>query len=134
MAMAAAAAATVGVLGVSAFLGQAESSSYIAQATNEALPEAFDGTATASVNSDATRIEIAFSSDLPDAEPVELWLIKPDLSDMVSLGLVETDGTFAVPTGVDVSEYSVVDLSIEPDDGDATHSGRSILRGQLQAT
>ncbi len=133
-AMAAAAAVTVAVLGVSAIIGQDDTSSYIAQATNTELPEAFDGTAVASVNSDATQISLEFSSDLPSAEPVELWLIKPDLSDMVSLGLVQDDGTFVVPEGFDVSEYSVVDLSIEPNDGDPTHSGRSILRGQLQST
>ena len=86
------------------------------------------------MNAEANQISLEFSDALPSEEPVELWLIKPDLSDMVSLGLVQADGTFAVPDGFDVSEYSVVDLSIEPNDGDPTHSGRSILRGQLQST
>lgn len=133
LAMAAAAAITVVVLGVSALTTQEDTSSYIAQATNAELPEAYAGTALASVNADADQISLEFSDALPSEEPVELWLIKPDLSDMVSLGLVQADGTFAVPDGFDVSEYSVVDLSIEPNDGDPTHSGRSILRGELQS-
>ena len=134
LSMAAAAAAIVAVIGISAITGEPEPASFVAQATNAELPEAFGGTAEALVNSNATEISLVFSESLPAEEPVELWLIKEDLSDMVSLGLVQSDGSFAVPDGVDVAEYSVVDLSIEPDDGDATHSGRSILRGVLQST
>ena len=37
----------------------------------------------------------------------------------------------AVPAELDPDVYSIVDISIEPRDGDAAHSGRSILRGTL---
>ena len=54
---------------------------------------------------------------------------------MVSLGVVQSGDTqWDWPTGIDPNEYSLVDLSIEPDDGDPTHSGRSILRGELKST
>ncbi len=52
---------------------------------------------------------------------------------MVSLGDIDEDGAreFEVPAGYDPELYSVVDISIEPHDGDDSHSGRSILRGAL---
>jgi hypothetical protein len=36
-----------------------------------------------------------------------------------------------VPAGIDTGEYDLVDISEEPYDGDPTHSGDSIVRGQL---
>ena len=80
-------------------------------------------------------------SDLPDLNAetadLELWLIQPDAdgnpADLVSLGLIDpTDpGTFDVPEGFDPDVFFVVDISVEPRDGNAAHSGRSILRGAL---
>jgi anti-sigma-K factor RskA len=81
-------------------------------------------------------------ADLPSAlgEPadLEVWLIEPDdaagVADLVSLGLVDPDdpGTFVVPDDYDPATYFVVDISVEPRDGNGAHSGRSILRGPLQ--
>lgn len=68
---------------------------------------------------------------------LEVWLIRPDeegnVADLVSLGFVDPDdpGSLDVPTGYDPDIYYVVDISVEPRDGDPTHSGRSILRGPL---
>lgn len=74
--------------------------------------------------------------DLDEDASLELWMIRVDdgqIVDMVSLGDIDEEGArdFAVPEGYDPAVYSVVDISIEPHDGDATHSGRSILRGVL---
>jgi anti-sigma-K factor RskA len=71
-----------------------------------------------------------------DDASLELWMIRVDageIVDMVSLGAIDPDGTrdFTVPPGYDPDVYSVIDISIEPHDGDQTHSGRSILRGEL---
>lgn len=108
---------------------------FVADVTNTDMPETFSGSAVATVAvDDSPMLEIDFDGALPSGEPVELWLIKPDLSDMRSLGIVSGDATEwsgVWPADLDPNEYSVVDLSIEPDDGDPTHSGRSILRGQL---
>lgn len=75
-------------------------------------------------------------ADLTEAADLEIWLIEPDadgnVADLVSLGTIDGD-TFAVPDGYDPDRYSVVDISIEPRDGDDAHSGRSILRGALSA-
>jgi len=68
---------------------------------------------------------------------LEVWLIEPDSdgnpADLVSLGIYNPDDPSAltVPANYDPDIYYVVDISIEPHDGDPTHSGRSILRGAL---
>ena len=67
----------------------------------------------------------------------EAWLIRPDVAgnvaNLVSLGVIDpTDpGSLAVPAGYDPDAYFVVDISIEPSDGNAAHSGRTILRRPL---
>lgn len=77
--------------------------------------------------------------DLEGLEPLEgadyeLWLLDlegEELQDLVSLGTVNEDGSFTVPDGIDLDEFSVVDVSVEPHDGDESHSGNSVLRGPL---
>ena len=129
------AAAIIGLLVIGgaavAFISGDSNPVYAADISNADLPELYEGTASAEID-DARTLMIEFDSELPTDEPVELWLIRPDLSDMVSLGIVEPgDSSWTVPEGIDPADYSLVDLSIEPDDGDETHSGRSILRGEL---
>jgi len=63
----------------------------------------------------------------------EVWLVDEDIEDMVSLGPLRGDGIYRIPEGVDFHEFPVVDVSIEPDDGNSTHSGSSVLRGTLAA-
>lgn len=75
-------------------------------------------------------------ADLSEPADLELWLIEPDengnVVDLVSLGIVEDiERPFVVPAGYDPSVYKVVDISVEPHDGNHDHSGRSILRGPL---
>ena len=80
-------------------------------------------------------------SDLPSpsgqSADLELWLIQPDSegnpAEIVSLGLIDPaeSGDFVVPAAYDPDVYFVVDISVEPRDGNADHSGRSILRGPL---
>lgn len=68
---------------------------------------------------------------------LEVWLIRPDadgnVADLISLGVVDSadPGSLDVPPGHDPAVFHIVDISIEPRDGDASHSGRSILRGPL---
>lgn len=71
-------------------------------------------------------------------DDLELWLIEPDADgnpvDVAPVSLVDPDGdgVYDVPQGLDPSTHFVVDISIEPRDGDDTHSGQSILRGALE--
>lgn len=63
----------------------------------------------------------------------EVWLIDSDVDGMISLGVLEGDeGEFLIPDGVDVGDFPVVDVSLEPVDGEPTHSGNSIVRGILE--
>ena len=68
---------------------------------------------------------------------LEVWLIRPDaagnVAGLVSLGVIDPadPGSLAIPAGYDPDAYFVVDISVEPRDGDAAHSGRTILRGLL---
>jgi anti-sigma-K factor RskA len=107
-------------------------------------PAGADAEATAVLvdDGDAEVLELVDESlpfDLDEDATLELWMIRVDggeIIDMVSLGDISSDGSraFAVPEGYDPREFSVVDISVEPHDGDATHSGRSILRGELEPT
>lgn len=62
----------------------------------------------------------------------EVWVGSADLSKMVSLGVLGNDpGVFVIPSGLDLAQYPVVDISNEPYDGDPAHSAESIARGRL---
>ncbi|GAA1436201.1 hypothetical protein GCM10009616_35450 [Microlunatus lacustris] len=64
----------------------------------------------------------------------ELWLINTDGQRMISLGVLPATGraSYPVPVNVpDLDTYTVVDISLEPFDGDAVHSQNSLLRGTL---
>ena len=73
-------------------------------------------------------------------DDLELWLIEPDAEgkpvDVAPVSLINAakPGVYAVPAGLDPSSHYVVDISIEPRDGDTAHSGQSILRGPLEAS
>jgi hypothetical protein len=74
-------------------------------------------------------------SALPSLEGdfYEVWLLDDRDGRLISLGPVRPDGTYALPPGVQVGDFPLVDVSIEPPDGDPTHSGNSVLRGPLSA-
>lgn len=69
--------------------------------------------------------------EFPEEGYLELWVIDPDVVRMHSLGVVAGGGTFALPAGLDPADFPVVDISVEPIDGDPTHSGVSVARGVL---
>ncbi|MGY1633439.1 anti-sigma factor [Geodermatophilus sp. SYSU D01186] len=64
----------------------------------------------------------------------EVWLIDEAVQDMVSVGVVQGGAQVALPlpSGIDLGQYPVVDVSVEPLDGDPTHSGDSVARGLLE--
>ncbi len=63
---------------------------------------------------------------------LELWMIDPTVSKLVSLGPLRDDEVYVLPSGVDPAEYPIVDVSAEPVDGNPAHSGASLLRGELE--
>jgi len=108
-----------------------------AMLTDEGLPVATNETADAAVVCEADQCFVQLElTALPDAgaDNLELWVINGDVTDMHSLGNVDTsDGRFPLPEGVTTDGFPIVDISIEPDDGDPTHSGQSVLRGVFEA-
>ena len=63
---------------------------------------------------------------------LEVWVIDTAVERLVSLGPVRADGLYDLPPGLDPEAFPIVDVSVEPIDGDPTHSGDSVLRGQLE--
>jgi len=77
-------------------------------------------------------VVVRLDAQLPSDGHREVWLLTDDASDLVSLGVLEGDeGVFTLPDDVDLDRFTVVDISQEDDDGDPTHSGDSIVRGEL---
>jgi hypothetical protein len=64
----------------------------------------------------------------------EVWLLEPSVKRMVQVGVVRPGTTVLdLPEGIDLSEYPIVDVSVEPLDGNPTHSGVSVARGELES-
>lgn len=95
------------------------------------------GTAELAVDADGRQVLVVSldATAAADADGFqEVWLIDENVEGMVSLGVLEgSSGQFVVPAGVDVGQFPIVDVSLEPFDGDPTHSGDSIARGQIEA-
>ncbi|MGR0220422.1 anti-sigma factor [Agromyces sp. ZXT2-6] len=94
------------------------------------------GSATVEEGPDGLRtVVVDLDATVPTGEVREVWLIRSDASGLVSLGLLDGDsGRFVVPAGIDLDEFTLVDVSAEPVDGDPAHSGDSIVRGELRST
>lgn len=91
------------------------------------------GLGTAELSDRTLDVTIDGLDPLVDAD-YELWLLDlegDELEDLISLGTVNEDGTYSIPEDLDLDEFSVVDISIEPKDGNEEHSGNSVLRGPL---
>nr|WP_225224501.1 anti-sigma factor [Cellulomonas sp. JH27-2] len=133
---AAAAGLVIGGIGVGwALTRDDRSASVVASATLEPLP-GWDASGSAKVETqrDGTRVLVV---DVDEAHLEdgfrEVWLLTPDVKGLVSIGTLDgTSGRFDLPAGLDLDEYSVVDVSQEPFDGNPAHSGDSIVRGALR--
>jgi len=65
----------------------------------------------------------------------EVWLLARDGVSMISLGELNAGhtGTFTVPPGTDLRNYSRIDVSLQSFDGSTVHSKTSVVRGSLPA-
>lgn len=63
----------------------------------------------------------------------EVWLLARDGVSMISLGELNADqtGTFVIPPGTDLRNYSRIDVSLQAFDGSTQHSKTSVVRGSL---
>lgn len=63
---------------------------------------------------------------------LEVWLLRPDVSGMVTLGVLDGQAAeFPLPGGIDLGEFAVVDISREHMDSEPGHGGDSLVRGQV---
>jgi hypothetical protein len=74
------------------------------------------------------------ATNLPALGPdqfYEVWLLDPDAGTVFPVGILAPDGQgrFTLPASV-VGRYQAVDISLEADDGNPTHSKHSLLRGR----
>ncbi|MGW4928779.1 anti-sigma factor domain-containing protein [Agromyces sp. NPDC004153] len=77
-------------------------------------------------------LKVDLDAKVPVGDVREVWLIRSDSSGYQSLGLLlGISGRFVVPDGIDLREYTLVDVSAEPADGNPDHSGDSIVSGKL---
>lgn len=132
---AAAAAAAVALIAVGAVVVLAtrgNSPEIVTEAPLERLGDAGEGHAEL-VDRDGA-FELRLSTSGVAVEPgtfAEVWVINTDVTEMISLGPLRRDGRYELPDGIDPAAFPIVDVSIEPLDGTPTHSGHSVLRGQL---
>lgn len=126
----AAAAAVLLVVGV-AVLRDSSSPEVVAAVDLDRLGDAGSGAAELVEEDGRYRLQV----DTADLDPgdgfLEVWVIDSEVSKLVSLGPVRSDGTYDLPPDLDPRQFPVVDVSVEPLDGDPAHSGDSVLRGQL---
>lgn len=78
-------------------------------------------------------LDVTLGRRTPGAGYREVWLLDPETGRLVSLGVLSgTESRLSIPTGLELGEYAVVDVSREPLDGDPAHSTDSIARGSLE--
>ncbi|MCX6432223.1 MAG: anti-sigma factor [Actinobacteria bacterium] len=135
----AAAAAAVGVLAggtiAGGLLGDRDVPELVAQAELAPVDDSgYSGQATIERGSSGNVLNVSVP-DLPLVADgyYEVWMATADTSTMVAIGTLNPGhtGSFALPDGMDVNAFPVVDVSVEHFDGNAEHSVTSVVRGQL---
>lgn len=133
-ALAAAVGVLVGSLGTIVVSDQRNPAPTVAQAELEPLADQ-DVRGVAQVRQTANGPVLLV--DLPGlADPsgyYEVWMLSPEADSMISVGIMGNGAVneFPLPAGMDMMAFPVVDVSLEEFDGDVTHSGNSVVRGQL---
>ena len=134
-------AAAVGLIigvGVTAAvnLGRPDDVEIVSSTTLTALPgETGGGQAELVRDQGATALRISVEGSAPSSVYREVWLINNDGKRMYSLGVLPPtgSGTYPVPAmlGGSLDGFTIVDVSLEPYDGNAAHSLKSQVRGTL---
>jgi hypothetical protein len=135
--VAVAAAAVVGAgaaLGAVALARSGPAGAEVAGARLQALGA--DGTAgTARVvehRDHSLELDVTLTGPRTVAGYYEVWLADPQLARMVAVGVLhDGSGALTLPAGLSVRSYPVVDVSVEPLDGNPAHSADSVARGVL---
>ncbi len=126
--------AVVGAGAVAVLSGRDDGTSIAAAELDPLEDNDASGTARVVERPDGTQVlEIQLTAPKPTDGYYEVWLLKPDVSGLVPVGVTQAGTTeFEIPPGLDLEQYPVVDVSVEPLDGNPEHSGVSIARGVLE--
>jgi hypothetical protein len=96
-----------------------------------------NGTAVLQVKSANQRALTVNVSNLPleAGKFYEVWLMDPLDKNLVALGVLGVDGhgAYVVPAGLDLTQYTAVDVSLQPFNGSPLHSSVSAVRGIMKA-
>lgn len=142
-AAAAVAGIALGAVGATALDQQQDPSTVIAQSELTGVPADAGGSPLVNASMSGTaRIVDTDGQDYAEVDarglpPIdgyyEVWLIRSDLSGMISLGALTagSQGRFVIPPGTDLASFTILDVSVEPFNGDPTHSKQSVLRGTI---
>ncbi len=131
---AAVAGAAVGAGAVAVLQGDDDGGASVAAAALDPLENAdASGSARVVEREDGTRVlELELQAPDLDGAYYEVWLLRPDVSGLVPVGTTQAGTSqFEIPDDLDLGQFPVVDVSIEPLDGDPEHSGDSVVRGVL---
>jgi Anti-sigma-K factor rskA len=134
-------AAAIGVIvgiGATAIanLIQADDAQVLSSTALVALPgHSGEGTAELIRERETTELRVKVEGAPPQQEFREVWLINTDGKRMYSLGVLSAAGTGTYPLparlGSSLEGFNIVDVSIEPYDGNVAHSRNSQVRGSL---
>lgn len=119
--------------GIAALAPGSDRGTILAAASLDALTGDVQPAAAEVVERDGRRVLVLDTRALPEADGyLDVWLIDRDVSAMINVGILDADTQeYVLPDGIDLDRFPVVDVSVEPFDGDPTHSGESIWRGVL---
>jgi hypothetical protein len=98
------------------------------------FPQWRDASGTAVMRATASEQVMAVTLNAPQRDGFyEVWLLAQNGVSMISLGDLDADhtGTFTVPPGTDLRNYSRIDVSLQPFNGSTVHVKTSVVRGSL---
>ena len=129
-----AAAVVLVAVGFAVVLGSGSSTgdSVTTVALDALVDDATAGEAELIADGDGFTLRVDAAAVPADGEFLELWLIDEGVTEPRSLGRFTGAGEYEVPADIDPEAFPIVDISTEPDDGDDSHSGASVLRGALE--
>ena len=83
--------------------------------------------------SSGPRVQVDVTGLAPGNGYYEVWLLDKDGKKLVALGALDGSarGSFAMPQGIAMTDYPVVDVSLQAPNGDPSHSHHSLVRGTL---
>jgi hypothetical protein len=100
-----------------------------------ALPQAA-GTVRLVRDAEAERQVMVTVKGLPPTDGYyEVWLMDRSRTRLIAMGVLGPDGsaTLPLPEGIDLSGYTLIDVSAQENNGNPAHSGESVVRGRLPA-